>query len=154
MPVLHRHEMSGSFAWNSSIWSLSVDATLSGALSEPSSVSKPFIALKLAFHIPFTSASSASGSIADIGPLSHMYEFFWNSCAVDHSATKGAITLGASSSCTNCERGKPSSSSSPFSASARSVASLIFEVSVLSAIVFSATRSMSPSAEKACACRT
>ena len=88
MPLLQMHEMSGSFARNSSIWSLSVSPTVSGARSAPvSSFSKIFVTLMFSRRSSPTSFSRASGSIADIGPFSQRYEFLPKSCAVIQSVT-------------------------------------------------------------------
>ena len=73
--MLHIAEISGSFSWNSSIFTFNASATLSGGVwSDASSGAislNVLIVLKFAFHSAFASPSTTSGSIAVIGPLSH-----------------------------------------------------------------------------------
>mmetsp|Transcript_2352 Transcript_2352/g.7732 ORF Transcript_2352/g.7732 Transcript_2352/m.7732 type:complete len:202 (+) Transcript_2352:199-804(+) len=145
--------MRGIFSWNSAMRSLSVSATLSGAWGMPSS-EKALIVLKLPFHIALTSASTTSGSTAFIEPCSHSKDDFWKSLTVFHSAWYGAIMAGTSVSCGNCDSGKPSSASSSFMPWPTSLASLIPAARLASAVALSATRLMSPSFSKACACAT
>ena len=74
MPRLVRHTTRGSFDWKAPMRSLSVSDTLRElrALGFESD-SKPLRILMLPLYMPFTSDSSTSGSMADIGPCIQLW---------------------------------------------------------------------------------